>query len=116
MAASCGPRRTGPAAPCFNSSCRATKGNSRVLLSRSIAPEGRANTLFQNLFIQWLAKVTDHAVSLTAVLVRVVGIGRDNERRNRVSQIEEVAVKVESGHARHADIGDQTIRFRKLRR
>jgi PAS domain S-box-containing protein len=85
--------------------------DSRLLLGRLAGPERRAEALQQTRLVNGLSKVADYPVVERAGPVGVVGVGSDEDRRNRVSGIDEVSVEVDSGHSRHLDIGDQAGGF-----
>jgi hypothetical protein len=65
--------------------------------------------------IDWLAKITEYAVVQRASLDSVIGVGRNEDRRNRVPRIDEVSMELESGHRGHVDVGDQAGGFDKAR-
>src|SRR5262245_7341251 len=67
------------------------------------------------LFINWLAKITDHPIVQGTSPVNVIGIGSHEDCGNRVPCLDEVVVEFEPGHRRHVDIGDQAGRFGKTR-
>jgi hypothetical protein len=57
--------------------------------------------------VNGFAKVTNDPVVQGPGPVNIVGIGRNEDRRNRVARIDEVSVELESGHRRHMDVSDQ---------
>jgi hypothetical protein len=56
------------------------------------------------LVINWGAKVINVQ---GAGPVNVFGVGGNEDRRNRVTRIDEVSTEVESAHRRHMDVSDQ---------
>jgi len=45
-----------------------------------------------------------------------IGIGRHEDRRNRIPSIDEMPVEIDSGHSGHMDVGDQASGFHQTRR
>ena len=70
-------------------------------------PERRTEALQQTHLVNGLAKVADDPIRERAELLDVVGVGGDEDRRNRVSGIGEVSIEVDSRHSRHLDVSDQ---------
>jgi hypothetical protein len=48
--------------------------------------------------------------------VNVVGVGSNEDRRNRVTRLNEVFIELEPGHRRHMDVSDQAAGFGETRR
>src|SRR5262249_8528752 len=115
MEAACGRTRTNLAARYFTSPCPDWKASSRFLVSRLTRRESGAKTPFQTLFIHRLAKVTQNPVLQGAGLVNIIGVGSNQNCRNRVARIDEVSVEYDPGHLRHMDVGDQASRFGETR-
>src|SRR6266436_2449922 len=68
------------------------------------------------LLINWLTKVTNDPIVQGASPVNVIGVGRNEDRRNGVPDFDEVSVELDSGHRGHMDVGDQASRFDETRR
>jgi PAS domain S-box-containing protein len=85
--------------------------DSRILLGRLAGPECGAEALQQTRLVNGLSKVADDPIVERTGPVGVVGVGGDEDRRNRVSGIDEVSVEVDSCHCRHLDVGDQARGF-----
>jgi hypothetical protein len=100
-----------PRGAVFRFTLPAAAKDSRILLGRLAGPERRAETLQQTRLVNGLSKVADDPIVERAGPVGVVGVGSDEDRRNRVSRIDEVSVEVDSGHPRHLDVGDQAGGF-----
>jgi hypothetical protein len=66
--------------------------------------------------IKRLAKVTNDPVVQGAGVVNVVGVGRHEDRRDSMTRLDEVFIKLEPGHCRHVDVGDQAGGFGEVRR
>ena len=62
---------------------------------------------YEMLLVNWFAKVTNDPVVQGAGPVNIIGVGCNEDRRNRVARIDEVSVELESGHRRHMDVSDQ---------
>jgi hypothetical protein len=60
------------------------------------------------LLVNWLAKVTKDSIVQSAGPVNIIGIGSNEDRRNRVARSDEVSIELESGHRRHMDVSEQT--------
>ena len=84
-------------------------------LRRLTRLESRTKTPYQMLLINRLTKVTNDPIVQGAGPVNVIGVGSNEDRRNRVSCIDEVSVELESGHRRHMDVSDQAGRFDETR-
>jgi len=67
----------------------------------------------QVVLINRLAKITEHPILQSADSLNLIGIGSNEDRRNRVPCLDEVPEKFNAGHRRHVDIGDQAGRFPK---
>ena len=89
--------------------------DSRILLGGLAGAEGRAEASQQTRLVNGLPKVADDPIVERAGPVGVVGIGRDEDRRNRVSGIDEMSVEVGPGHRRHMDVSDQAGSFGETR-
>ena len=84
-------------------------------LRRLTRLESCAKTPYQMLFINRLTEVTNDPIVQGAGPVNVIGVGSNEDRRNRVPCIDEVSVEFEPGHRRHMDVGDQAGRFDETR-
>ena len=71
---------------------------------------------YEMLLVKWLAKVTYDPIVHGAGLVKVVGVGSNEDRRNRVTRLDEVFIELEPGHRRHMDVSDQAGGFGETRR
>jgi len=67
------------------------------------------------LLINGLAKVANDPIVQSAGPDVVIGIGRHEDRRNRIARSDEVSVELESGHRGHVHVGDQAGGFDKAR-
>ena len=67
------------------------------------------------LLINWLTKVTNDPIVQGAGAVNVVGVGSNENCRNRVPCLDEVSVEFDAGHRRHMDISDQAGGFDETR-
>ena len=85
--------------------------DSRIPLGGLAGAERHAEALQQTRLVNGLPKVADDPIVERSGPVGVVGIGRDEDRRHRVSGIDETPVEVDSGHSRHLDVGDQANGF-----
>jgi nitrogen-specific signal transduction histidine kinase len=90
---------------------RSAARDSGILLGRLAGPQRRAETLQQTRLVNGLLKVADDSILERAGLVDVVDVGGDEDRWNRVSDIDEAPVEVRSGHSRHLDVGNQAGGF-----
>jgi hypothetical protein len=68
------------------------------------------------LLIDRFTKVTDDPTVKGAGAVSVVGVGSHENRRNRVTRLDEVFMKLDSSHRRHMDVSDQAGGFAETRR
>jgi Histidine kinase-, DNA gyrase B-, and HSP90-like ATPase len=104
-----------PRGAVFRFTLPAAAKDSRILLGRLAGAERRAEALQQTRLVNGLSKVADDPIVECAGPVGVVGVGSDEDRRNRVSGIDEMSVEVDSGHRRHMDVGDQAGGFGETR-
>src|SRR6266496_2544091 len=104
------------ARPYFGSPCPARTRSSRLLFARLTWLESRTKTPYQMLLINRLTKVTNDPIVQGAGAVNVVGVGSNENCRNRVARSDEASVEFAPGHRRHVDVGDQTGRFGETRR
>ncbi len=93
----------------FQFTLRGAAKDSGILLGRLAGPQRRAKALQQTRLVNGLSKVADDP--LVELAGAVVDVGREEDRRNRVSGVDEVSVEVDSGHSRHLDVGDQAGGF-----
>jgi hypothetical protein len=100
-----------PRGAVFRFTLRSAARDSGILLGRLAGPQRRAETLQQTRLVNGLLKVADDSILGRAGLVDVVDVGGDEDRRNRVSAIDEAPVEVHSGHSRHLDVGNQAGGF-----
>jgi len=89
----------------FQFTLRGPAKDSGILLGRLAGPQRRAKALQQTRLVNGLSKAADDP--LVELAGAVVDVGREEDRRNRVSGVDEVSVEVDSGHSRHLDVGDQ---------
>src|SRR5260221_62161 len=75
----------------------------------------RTKTPYQMLLINRLTKVTNDPIVQDAGAVNVVGIGSNENCRNRVPCLDEVSVQLDAGHRRHLDVSNQAGRFDETR-
>jgi hypothetical protein len=73
--------------------------------------ESRAETPHEMLLINGFAKGANHPILQSAGPDVFVGIGRHEDRWNRMPHFDEVSVELESGHRGHMDVGDQAGGF-----
>jgi nitrogen-specific signal transduction histidine kinase len=100
-----------PRGAVFRFTLRSAARDSGILLGRLAGPQRRAETLQQTRLVNGLLKVADDSILERAGLVDVVDVGGDEDRWNRVSDIDEAPVEVRSGHSRHLDVGNQAGGF-----
>ena len=100
-----------PRGAVFRFTLPAAAKDSRIPLGRPVGPERRAETSQQMPLVNRLSKVADDPTVERARPVGVVGIGSEEDRRDRTPGIDEVSVEVDSGHAWHLDVRDQARRF-----
>src|SRR4029450_901053 len=103
------------AGPYFGSPCPARTRSSRILFARLTWLESRTKTPYQMLLINRLTKVTNDPIVQGAGAVNVVGVGSNENCRNRVPCLDEVSVQLDAGHRRHMDVSDQAGRFDETR-
>lgn len=101
--------------PCFGSPCPAQARNSRILVARLTRQQGSTKTPHQMLLIKRLTKVTNDPVVHSAGLVKVVGVGSNENRRNRLTLFDEVFMELEPGHRWHMNVSDQAGRLGEMR-
>jgi hypothetical protein len=58
----------------------------------------------QTPLIKRLTKVTNNPVVHSAGVVKVVGVGSNEDRRNRVTLLDEVFMELDPGHRWHMDV------------
>src|SRR6266853_4830473 len=68
------------------------------------------------LIINRFTKVTNDSIFQNTGSINVIGIGSNEDGRNRVPGINEALVKFDPGHRRHMDVSDQASCFREMRR
>ena len=66
--------------------------------------------------IKWLVEVTKYPILQGAGPHNVIGVGRNEDRWNRVARIDEASVQLVSVHPRHIDVSDQAGGFTETRR
>jgi hypothetical protein len=69
--------------------------------------ESLMKALYEMLLVNRLAKVTNDPIVQGTGPVNVIGVGCNEDRRNRVARIDEVSVERESSHRRHMDVSNQ---------
>ena len=77
--------------------------------------ESRTKTPHEMLLINGLAKVANDPIVQGAAAVNVVGVGSNENCRNRVPRLDEVLVQLDAGHRRHMDVSHQAGRFDEAR-
>src|ERR1700704_4658643 len=77
--------------------------------------ESRTKTSHQLLLINWLPKVTNDPIVQSTGPYVIIGVGRHEDRGNRIPRIDEVSVELEPGHRGHMDVGNQAVGFDKAR-
>src|SRR5258708_9668535 len=75
--------------------------DSRILLGRLAGPQRRAEALQQTRLVNGLSKVADDPILERAGPVSVVGAVSDEDRRNRLSGLGDMSVKLDSHRSRH---------------
>src|SRR6516225_770192 len=61
-------------------------------------------------------KITNNAIAQSAGSIRVIGVGSNENRGNRVPSVDEVSIKFDPAHRRHIDISDHAGCFNETRR
>jgi hypothetical protein len=77
--------------------------------------QGSTNTPSKIFLVNWLAKVTDDSVRQSAGPVNVIGVGSNENRRNRAARLNEMSMEFEPSHGRHVDVSDQASCFNETR-
>jgi hypothetical protein len=68
--------------------------------------ERRTKTAHEEILVHGFAKVTNDPIVQSARPDVAIGVGRHEDRRNRIARGDEVFVELESGHRGHMDVGD----------
>jgi hypothetical protein len=63
-----------------------------------------------------LGKIAKDPILQGTDAVRLVGVGGDQDRRNRVTLISKASVEFKTGNRRHMDVSDQAVGFREMPR
>ena len=87
-----------------------------MIFSRLAGLKSRAKAPLEMVVIHRLGKIAHYAVLQGEVAHRLIGICGDEDRRDRVSRLDEVLVELDARHSRHLDIGNQAVGFRYDRR
>jgi hypothetical protein len=74
------------------------------------------NTPSEIFLIDRLAQVADDSVRDGAGPVNVIGVGSNEDGRNRVPRVDEVSVEFNTGHPRHMDVSYKAGGFDEPRR
>jgi hypothetical protein len=74
------------------------------------------NTPPEILLIYRLAQVTDDTIRQRSSPVNVIGVGSNEDCRNRVPRFDKVSVELDTGHPRHMDVGNKAGRFNETSR
>jgi len=74
------------------------------------------NTPSEIFLVNRLAQVAHDSVLQGVGPVDIIGIGSNEDCRNRVPRFDEVSVEFDPGHPRHMDVSDQARRFNEKRR
>jgi hypothetical protein len=75
--------------------------------------ESRTKTPQETLLVNGLAEVTNDPIVQGARPDVVIGVGGNEDRRNRAPDIDEASVEFESGHRGHMNVSDQAGGFAK---
>ena len=78
--------------------------------------ESSMNTPSEIFLVNRLAQVADDSVREGAGPVNVIGVGSNEDGRNRVPRFDEVSVEFDPGHPGHMDVSDKAGRFDETRR
>ena len=83
--------------------------------------ECRPKTTHEMILIHGFAKVTNDPILQSARPDVAIGVGRHEDRRNRMPYFDEVSMEFESGHRGHMKVSDQagswlmpSLKLRKL--
>ena len=85
--------------------------HSGILPGRPARPQRRAKALQETRLVDGLSQVADDSLVEHAGSVGIVGIGCDEDRRDRVPRIGEVSAEIDPGHAGHLHVGNQAAGF-----
>ncbi len=70
----------------------------------------------QMLLVNRFRKIANDSVLQGAGPGLIIGMGRHEDRRNRIPGSDQMSVKLGSGHYRHLNVCDQAIGFAEMRR
>jgi hypothetical protein len=101
MGAGSGRMRMNREAPCSSLPCSKWKASS--------CTESSAKAPFQLLLINWFAKVANDPIVQGAGAFPLVGIGSNENCRNRVPCFDQVFGQLDAGHRRHASAIKQAV-------
>jgi len=74
------------------------------------------NTPPEIFLIDRLAQVADDTIRQSAGPVNVIGVGSNEDCRNRMSRFDEVSVEFNTGHPGHMDVSDEAGGLNETRR
>src|ERR1700733_5856115 len=77
--------------------------------------ECQTKTMHKITFVNRLLKVANDPVIQRTGPDRLIGIGGNEDRWDRMSQLDETLVEIYARHRRHIDIRDQAICFHEMR-
>src|SRR5258708_35341246 len=98
-------------APRFSSPCLARTPSSWIPFTPRIRTESSMNTPSEIFLVNRLAQVADDSVRQGTGPVKTIGVGSNEDCRNREPRFDEVSVEFAPGHPRHMDVSDQAGRF-----
>jgi len=77
--------------------------------------ERRTKTADEMILVHGFAQVTNDPILQSAGPDVVIGVGRHEDRRNRMPHVDEAFMELQSGHPGHIDVGDQAAGFANAR-
>ena len=78
--------------------------------------ESRTKAAFEMVVVDWLGEITDHPLHQGAVPSLLVRVSGNENRRDHVAGLDEVPMKLNTAHAGHLHVADQTRRRAEERR
>ena len=75
--------------------------------------QSRAQASIEMDRVHWLAEVANNPVPYGLIPDGFIGVCSNEDRRNRVSSVDQMSVQLNSSHARHLNVGDQAGGFRQ---
>jgi hypothetical protein len=61
--------------------------------------------------VHWLAEIANNAVPWGPIPNNLIGVRGNEDRRDRLSCINQRPVQLDSSHSRHVNVGDQASGF-----